>query len=269
MGQLTQPQIEAYERDGFISPLKVFSSAEIRELRSRFEAFEDRFGGSDKAVSHRTDLHLLTSWGFDVVTDTRIVEPVTSVLGPNVLLWSMNWFIKEPDNTRFVSFHQDANYWGLSPHDVVTAWIALSDAGEDTGPMEFIPGSHRGELYDQKNTFEGDNLLSRGQTIEAKLPVEDCVMTPLSAGEMSLHHVRTIHRSGPNRSSDRRIGMVLRYCATHVRQTKGPDTATLVAGEDRIGHFELMQRPDVDFGERETAIHAEAVARQGRMIMRD
>ncbi|MAW28969.1 MAG: hypothetical protein CMP98_09230, partial [Gammaproteobacteria bacterium] len=110
---------------------------------------------------------------------------------------------------------------------------------------------------------------SRGQTIEADLPIKDCVMTPLAAGEMSLHHVRAVHRSGPNRSADRRIGMVLRFCATHVRQTKGADTATLVAGEDRFGHFELMQRPNAEFGEHEMAIHAEAVMRQGKMIMRD
>ncbi|RPG25456.1 MAG: phytanoyl-CoA dioxygenase family protein [Gammaproteobacteria bacterium TMED50] len=267
--QLSAEQIDTYQRDGFLSPLPVFTQDEVRQLRKQFEDFEQRFGGVERAVSRRTDLHLLTGWGYDVVTDARIVEPVTSLLGPDVLLWSMNWFIKEPDNTKFVSFHQDANYWGLEPHDVATAWIALSDAGARTGPMEFIPGSHRGELYEQHNTFEKDNLLSRGQTIEAALPTEDCFMTPLAAGEMSLHHVRTIHRSGPNTSSDRRIGMVLRYCATHVRQTKGADTATLVAGEDQFGHFRLMQRPNVEYGEDEMAIHADAVANQGKMIMRD
>ena len=266
---LSLEQIASYERDGFLSPIPVFPREDVRRLRDHFEAFEQRFGGIEKAVGRRTDLHLLTDWGFDVVTDSRIVGPVTSILGSDVLLWSMNWFIKEPDNTKFVSFHQDANYWGLEPHDVATAWVALSDAGVSTGPMEFIPGSHRGELYEQHNTFENDNLLSRGQTIEADLPIKDCVMTPLAAGEMSLHHVRAVHRSGPNRSADRRIGMVLRFCATHVRQTKGADTATLVAGEDRFGHFELMQRPNAEFGEHEMAIHAEAVMRQGKMIMRD
>ena len=61
--------------------------------------------------------------------------------------WSLNWFIKEPGQSKIVTMHQDANYWGLEPHDVVTAWVALSDASPPTGPMEFMPGSHRGELH--------------------------------------------------------------------------------------------------------------------------
>lgn len=60
-----------------------------------------------------TDMHLLYRWAWNAVTDARIIDPVTSLLGPNVLLWSMNWFIKEPGDGGYVSLHQDASYWGL------------------------------------------------------------------------------------------------------------------------------------------------------------
>jgi ectoine hydroxylase-related dioxygenase (phytanoyl-CoA dioxygenase family) len=266
---LSVAAIDQYERDGFLTPVSVFSSAEIKQLRTRFEAFEQHFGGRDAAMSKRTDLHILQSWAWDLVTDSRIVDPVTSLLGTDVLLWSMNWFIKEANTNKFVSFHQDANYWGLEPHDVVTAWIAMSDAGMATGPMEFVAGSHNGDLFEHDNTFEDENLLSRGQTVRAALDEENCVPSPLAAGQMSLHHVRLVHRSGPNTTDDRRIGIVLRYCATHVRQTKGSDTAVLVAGKDDYGHFELLNRPVQDFGEAEMAIHGDAVARMGKIIMAD
>ena len=61
--------------------------------------------------------------------------------------------------------------------------------------------------------------------------------------------------------------MVLRYCATHVRQTKGEDTAILVSGTDDFGHFQLLEKPDQDFGEKETAAHKDAVAKLGHIIM--
>ena len=169
----------------------------------------------------------------------------------------------------FVSLHQDANYWGLEPHDVVTAWIAISDASEPTGPMRFLPGSHRGELFDHENTYADDNLLSRGQRVRVGLDESAAVLAPLGAGEMSLHHVRLVHGSGPNDTDDRRIGMVLRFCATHVRQTKAPDSAVLVAGEDTYGHFELLPGPERDDGEAEAARHRASVRRMSEIIHSD
>ena len=265
--QLSEAQIEAYEVDGYLSPVPVFSAAEAQAQRAAFESFEARAG--DTATALRTDLHLLQRWAWEVVTDPRVVEPVTGVIGPDVLLWSTNWFIKEPRDGKFVSMHQDANYWGLEPHEVVTAWIALSDASEATGPMRFVPGSHRGTLHAHDNTYAADNLLSRGQAIRADLDGEQQRLAPLAAGEMSLHHVRIVHGSGPNQTDDRRIGMVLRFCGTHVRQTKGDDTAVLVAGEDEYGHFELLGPPQSDFDEAATARHADAVGKLGKIIMAD
>lgn len=191
------------------------------------------------------------------------------LLGPDVLLWSTNWFIKEAQDGKFVSMHQDANYWGLTPHDVLTAWVALSDAGPDTGPMRFVPGSHNGELFAHDNTYAQDNLLTRGQTIQASIEDDATVLAPLQAGQMSLHHVRLIHGSGPNQTDDRRIGMVLRFCAAHVRQVKGPDTAVLVAGQDKFGHFELLGPPQQDRGAAELTRHRKAVDMMVQNIMAD
>ena len=138
---------------------------------------------------------------------------------------------------------------------MASAWIALSDAGPRTGPMRFIPGSHRGPLYEQDDTYEDNNLLSRGQRVKTEVDDDAGVLAPLVAGQMSIHHVRTIHGSDPNLTDDRRIGMVLRFCATDVRQTKvDGDRAILVAGEDRYGHFEMIPRPASDGGDGERAL---------------
>lgn len=266
MGAALSPsEIESFHRDGFLTPLRVFSAEEARSLRKKLERVE-RDAGS-RAPELRTDLHLLTRWAWDAVRDPRIVEPVRRLLGPDLLLWSLNWFIKEPRDGKFVSYHQDATYWGLEPHDVVTAWIALSDTGPESGPMRFVPGSHRGALCDHRETWESDNLLSRGQTIDHAFSDEQTVLAPLQIGEMSIHHVRLIHGSEPNHSEDRRIGMVARFAATHVRQTRVEDTAVLVSGRDDYGHFQLLPAPEVDMGEAEQTRHRDALERLWKALM--
>jgi hypothetical protein len=261
--RLSEAQCKQFERDGYLARLPLFAPDEVSPMRAALEVFE-----AEHDAGLRTDLHLLQDWAWQAATDSRVVDPVVSLLGPNVLLWSLQWFIKEPRDGKIVSMHQDASYWGLEPHDVVTVWVALSDARLATGPMEFVPGSHRGELKRHENTFADDNLLSRGQTIVDEIETE-AIAAPLNTGEMSIHHVRLVHGSGPNNTDDRRIGMVLRYCATHVKQTKGVDTAVLVAGEDRYHNFELLPPPQQDFGVAERERHLDAVAKLSKIIMAD
>ena len=262
---LSNQEVDSFWENGHISPIGVYSEAETRRLRSQFEAIDTRFGRQE-ARKYITDLHLLATWAWDVVHEPKIVQPVSDLLGPNILLWSLNWFIKEPVDNKFVSYHQDATYWGLEPYDVVTAWLALSDASMQTGPMKFVSGSHLEEIHEHKDTFGKSNLLSRGQVIERPVDEQESVLAPLNAGEMSLHHVKLIHGSTPNQTQDRRIGMVLRYCATHVRQTKIKDTAVLVCGEDRHGNFELLPKPQVDFGTEEMECQQSAVKRMHRAL---
>ena len=83
--QLSEKQLEDYHKDGYLSPLSVYDQSETKKLRQEFEQFEKRFGGIEKAVAFRADLHLLQRWAWDVVTNPRIVDPITSLLGPNLL----------------------------------------------------------------------------------------------------------------------------------------------------------------------------------------
>ena len=261
---LSPKEIAYFRENGYVSPRRVFSESETKDLRSALESFETSQG--TRAASMRTDMHLILKWAWDLVRDPRIVDPVSDLLGPNVLLWSLNWFIKEAQDRKFVSYHQDATYWGLYPYDVVTAWVALSDASMDTGPMKFVKGSHKEPIRDHRDSFGKNNLLSRGQVIQGGIDSGKVAFAPLRAGEMSLHHVCTIHGSNPNQTDDRRIGMVLRYCATHVKQTKVPDTAVLVKGVDEYHNFELLPAPEEDLGMAELACHRDALSRMQRAI---
>jgi hypothetical protein len=258
---LTQAAVDAFWKDGFHFPVRVLSAEEARAIRARLEAHEAGQGGPI-ASNMRHKVHLLFTWAAELVRHPRILDAVEDLLGPDILCWTTNFFIKEAANPAFVSWHQDATYWGLDPDDVVTAWVALSDAPVESGAMEFLPGSHRAGQLPHADTFHEHNLLSRGQEIAVKVDAEKAVKVPLQAGEMSLHHVKLAHYSGPNTTPDRRIGLAIRYIPPHVRQLKVRDSASLVRGRDTGGHYDLEPRPLADLDAAARAAHRDAVARQ-------
>jgi len=96
---LNKAEIEAFHRRGNHTPLRVLSAKEAVAIRQKLEAINTQFGRADVA-SPLTDAHLIYRWAWDVIHDPRIVDPVTDLLGPDVLLWSLNWFIKGPLTER-------------------------------------------------------------------------------------------------------------------------------------------------------------------------
>ena len=191
------------------------------------------------------------------------------MIGPNILCWGSSFFIKEPRNPGFVSWHQDSTYWGLDPADVITAWVAFSDSNAANGAMRVMPGTHKLDQVTHRDTFNADNLLSRGQEIEVEVDERQARMLELRAGEMSLHHVRLIHGSDPNPSDTRRIGFAIRYIPTHVRQVAGThDSATLVRGVDTEQNFAPEQAPKADMSVEAQAFHAEVTNQHANILMR-
>lgn len=255
---LSEEQIAAYADQGFVFPIDVMGREEAAGFRRQLEAFEAQNAGPISS-NQRHKTHLLFTWANRIARHPRILDAVEDILGPDILLWSSTFFIKEPRSPAFVSWHQDATYWGLSGNDVVTAWVALSDAPVESGAMKFWPGSHKQPVIDHRDTFAADNLLSRGQEIAVDVPEEEAVLVPLAAGQMSLHHVLLVHGSEPNRTDDRRIGFALRYIPTRLKQLKAQDYAMLVRGEDRYGHFLPEPEPLADLDAAALEAHARSI----------
>ncbi len=267
MKSLTEAAARQYRNLGYYSPIPVLTRAEADELRGRLEAFEVDGGGMRGAARHKP--HLLFTWLNELIRHPRILDAVEDIVGPDILCWGTSFFIKERRNPSYVSWHQDSTYWGLEPPDIVTAWVAFTDSTAANGAMRVIPGTHKLDQAPHHDTFAADNLLSRGQEIMVDVDEAQATMLELAAGEMSLHHVRLIHGSDPNPSDDRRIGFAIRYIPTYVRQVAGSrDSATLVRGEDRFGHFEHEQRPDADMSPSAVAYHAAVTGAQTQILMR-
>ena len=264
---LTAAEVEAYNAKGYHLPVDVLSRDEVAACRGQLEAYEARSGGPIKGeMRHKS--HLLFPWINELMRHPRVLDAVEDILGPNLLVWSTSFFIKEARDPGFVSWHQDATYWGLSSPDVCTAWIALSPANKVSGCMKFIAGTHKAQVA-HADTFHKDNLLTRGQEIAVEVEEARAVYAELKPGQASLHHVLLFHGSAPNQSGDRRIGLAIRYVPTHVRQAVGAaDSATLVRGVDAHHNFAAEPQPKVDLDPEGVAFHKAATEAQAKVLYR-
>jgi non-haem Fe2+, alpha-ketoglutarate-dependent halogenase len=268
LATISTDAIRQFDAQGFYAPIPALTNGEAADLRNRLEAFEAANIGLTGGLRNKP--HLLFTWLDELVRHPGVLDAVEQVIGPNILVWGSSFFIKEPRNPSFVSWHQDSTYWGLEPPDIVTAWVALNESTHENGAMRVIPGSHKLDQAPHRDTFAADNLLSRGQEIMVEVDESQAVELPLQPGEMSLHHVRLIHGSEPNPSTKRRIGFAIRYLPTYVRQAVGGrDSAMLVRGVDKYCHFDPEQRPEFDMAPGAQAHHAEVMARTNRVLMRD
>ena len=236
---------ETYTRDGFVFPIEVVDSFEASSIRNDLEKAE-------AALAHDSErLGLVRAYpdrllpSFDrLVRHPNLIAAVSPLLGPDLMVWSGGLFIKEANSSKVVTWHQDLNYWGLDEVNEVTAWVALSPSNIANGCMRFVPGSHQRSLVPHKDTFDENNLLSRGQEITVDVNDADGVNVILEPGQASLHHGHLFHASGPNTTDQRRVAAAIRFISTSMRQETGDRTlVTLVSGEDHYGHFTVTGPP--------------------------
>lgn len=255
---LSDAAVAQYRDLGYWLPLPVLGGDEVARLRGRLEAFEKAQGHPIQGVQ-RSKSHLLFKWLDDLMRDARILDAVEDLIGPDILCWNTIFWIKEAHSPSYVSWHQDLKYWGLDCDDLVTVWVALSPATEQSGCMRVLPGSHRGDMLAHNDIYDEDNMLTRGQEIAVDVDEDAAVTMALEPGQASLHNVRLAHASGPNRSDDRRIGVSLHYMPARSRQLVGEwDSAALVRGEDRYNHFAAAPVPRRDMDPVAVAFHEKA-----------
>ena len=264
---LSESEVTTYRERGYHFPVDALTESEVAGFRKQLEDYEARTGGPIKGeMRHRS--HVLFTWIDEMVRHPKILDAAEDVLGPDILCWNTSFFIKETRDPGFVSWHQDATYWGLSSSDVLTVWIAMSPANKISGCMKFIAGTHRQQVK-HEDTFDRDNLLTRGQEIAVEVDEAEAVHVELKPGQASLHHVLLFHGSEPNRSDERRIGLAIRYIPTRLRQAVGQrDWATLVRGQDRFRNFEPAHVPKRDLEPAALAFHQMVSEEQVKVLYR-
>lgn len=217
---LSPEQVETWNQDGYLGPLDVYSDQAIEEIRSYFDALlADALAQGQDSYSI-SSAHLKHARVWEMLTNERIVGYVRDLLGPNVVGWGSHFFCKLPGDGKSVDWHQDCSYWPLTPTKAVTVWLAIDNADQGNGCMEVYAGSHTHGLIDfEASEAESGNVLD--QSIKEPEKYGRHQLTPLRAGQISIHSDLLVHGSAANDSDRRRCGLTLRYCPADVNAYLG------------------------------------------------
>ena len=233
--QNTAP-VSNYWKDGYQFPIQAIDTDQVAKWRAELEVIESKWLDNGLPLPlntyKRVNAQIVMPLAHEIGMNDAILDAVEQVLGPNIMLYSTEFLIKEPHTKHVVTMHQDLAYWGMGDMDnILTAWLALSDATTQSGCMDFVQGSHKNAIHAHKDSFDDHNLLSRGQEVAVDIAPEDRIGVELLSGSISLHHGLTIHGSGPNSSNDRRIGVAIRYISSKMTKVGGaPDYAIPARG---------------------------------------
>jgi non-heme Fe2+,alpha-ketoglutarate-dependent halogenase len=263
MNSLTANQVAQFKHDGFLSSIPLLDDAECQECLQGLARLEAFIGAPLSSMDHmkwRAKPYITMPWALRLATYPRLLDIVEDLLGPDLLLFTSTFFVKEANSASWADWHQDSTYHGYDPVEHVNCWIALTDATEEAGCMEMLPSD--GALRQmQHETHAVENTLNRsGQRIVEPLDEDRAVPTPLKAGELSIHHGLCPHRSGPNRANYRRIGLGINYIPAYLKPTGSfAMSMMLVRGEDRWNHFGTVERPVAELDEQAIAEHERVV----------
>ena len=260
-GKLSQTRQDQYWTDGYLFPLPAIDRDMALAARAEFEQIERDWLDADLPLPlnayKRVNAHVVMPFVAEIALNPHILDIIEGVIGPDILVYSAEFFVKEPHTDHVVSMHQDLTYWGMGAIDgLVTAWIALSPATPASGCMDFVRGSHKNPILPHEDTYDENNLLSRGQEVRVDVDEQDKIAIEIHPGQMSLHHGLTIHGSGPNTSDDRRIACVVRYVRPDMKQQLvDEDFAMFARGEDRFGNFTHVPAPEKNFAPEAVALY--------------
>ena len=114
---LSDIQQAVYRDNGFLFPIDILNADEVAAARAELEGIERDWldNGLPLALNQykRVNAQVVMPLAARLALDPRILDAVEGILGPDLMVWSAEFFIKEANTKQIVSMHQDLTYWGL------------------------------------------------------------------------------------------------------------------------------------------------------------
>ncbi|NQV99721.1 MAG: phytanoyl-CoA dioxygenase family protein [Rhodospirillales bacterium] len=223
---LTDQQLAQYRDAGFVILPSVLSADEVADMRRVTDEIcagaagmsegddvydlEDSHTPENPKVRRIKNPVLQHKIFDDLMRDERLLGPLRQLLGPAVRFKTSKLNMKSKGYGAPVEWHQD---WAFYPHtndDLTAVGVLLNDVGPDNGPLNFLPGSHKGPTYDHHH----DGVFCGAVDIEKEgIDLSTAVPCIAPAGSVSFHHVRMLHGSDANRSDKDRALLLYEMAA--------------------------------------------------------
>lgn len=242
--RLRNEEKERYLKDGYLTGLPVFDVEAKDDLNDLFVSLSSRLS-SDIDINQTNMWHKASLKFYNLCRTPAILDYVEDLLGPNFFQWGGQFFLKEPKDGSVVPWHQDAQYWPLSPAKSVTVWLALYDTDEENAAMKVVKGSHKQGMF-KHHTNKASNLVLDQEVSYDQIKKDDIISLNLKAGEISLHDDGLLHGSEANHSNRRRCGITMRFAPVNVKADLSiwPHFETQLArGVDDFKHNPIAEIP--------------------------
>ena len=233
---LSAVQLRQYEARGYLKDLPVFDASGVADLQCGFKELASRLPeGID--INQVNMWHKCSPWYYEVCRTPIVLDYVESVLGPDFFQWGGQFFVKYPGDGSEVPWHQDSQYWPISPAKTASVWLAVYDVNEDNAAMQVMASSHLCGAFSHQINNATHYVLEQEADVSS-CREEDVGSMNLKSGHMSLHDSHLLHRSGTYDSSRLRCGLAMRFSPTDVRcdlSVWPTFEAYLARGTDRYG----------------------------------
>ena len=247
---LTDEQIAAYHRDGYVAVPRLIPGDRVAALRRLTDEFVERSRALTKSdrvfdldprhtaqapvlrrIKDPADHDALYRW---VAFESPIPDVVAELIGPSVRFHHSKLNLKGSRVGAPVEVHQDAAFYPHSNDDVLAVGLLLDDATAENGALAVLPGSHHGPIFshfDHDGRFVG---CMRREDVD-HLDRSNAPLLTLPAGSIHIHHYRLVHWSAPNTSPGERRLLINSYSAADAislvpDSTRSSLVGTLVRG---------------------------------------
>jgi ectoine hydroxylase len=261
---LDQSQREFYYEQGYlvlpelmihleIEPLRQALNRVVglsREITSSNQQYDLEQGHSSETPRLRRVAYVddLDDELWSLCADSVITDIAVDILGPDIRFRDLFINFKWAGGGAGVKWHQDIAFYPHTNVGICQFLLALEDVGSAQGPLQVIPASHKGpiyEHYDDKDEWAG----AISDTDLTAAGIDNAIELTGQAGTLSVHHSCTIHGSAQNMSPLGRPMLVITYSAADaIPYTTAPYPSShygaLVRGnQPRFAHHQALNMP--------------------------
>jgi len=241
--RLSPAEVNFFVENGYLGPYAAMTPAEMTPVREAIEANVLNTDGPNPRRPMQSR-HMDNAAVYDLASHPAIIERIAGLLGPDVVVWTTNFWLKEPGAAE-IPWHQDINFWPIEPPVNVSAWVAIDEVTVENACVQVILGSHRQFLQHSRAPAE----MAIAEMVDPNAYDAGTVVNmELKPGEFFLFSERLLHASSKNTSDRRRLGLSIRITVpfVHIFQDSHlhpGHTAILAKGKDVMGFNRYAGRP--------------------------